>query len=137
MRILAFNWFIDGPTIEGLLKEYRNPVEFCRNILSNWMDEIRMKFPAIIMVFIYLGASLTQDLLKEVPSIKLLDLIKYTNSEGEKATFQLITEIQTHCEDIGSSSCCGHQWGSTSLMVQLLKVCIKNIETLLSFVGTF
>ena len=53
------------------------------------------------MVFIYLGASLTQDLLKEVPSIKLLDLIKYTNSEGEKATFQLITEIQTHCEDIG------------------------------------
>ena len=40
-------------------------------------------------------------MLKEEPSIKLLSLITFTNSEGEKATFQLITEIQTHCEDIG------------------------------------
>ena len=35
------------------------------------------------------------------PNIELLDLIKYTNSEGETDIFRPITEIQTHCEDIG------------------------------------
>ena len=33
--------------------------------------------------------------------MKLLSLITFTDSEGEKARFELITEIQTHCEDIG------------------------------------
>ena len=59
------------------------------------------KFPAMYQYLPLSGACLTQDLLNEVPSIKLLSLITYTNSEGEKARFELITEIQTYCEDIG------------------------------------
>ena len=36
------------------------------------------------------------------PTIKLLSLIKYTDSEGEEQTFRLITDVQNKCPDLGT-----------------------------------
>ena len=45
---------------------------------------------------------ITKSWLKKEPCTKLLSLIRYTDEEGEPATFELITEIQNKCGPIGT-----------------------------------